>query len=172
MKNISLETAFAQVQVLINDFEAGIEHYLSPSYQEAEVRKEYIDKFFTALGWDVNHDYQKNPFEQEVKIEKAQRQQGALGQKRADYAFFLAPNYKQVQFFVEAKKPSRTLLENKDDYFQTAKYGWNANTKVSILTDFEELVIIDCRFPPDFDTILQTKIKYYKYTDFIDFDTI
>ena len=170
MENTAIQTAFNQVQILINDFEASINHYLSASYQEAEVRKEYIDKFYTALGWDVNHDYQKNPFEQEVKIEKAQRQQGALGQKRADYAFFLAPNYKQVQFFVEAKKPSRTLLQNKDDYFQTAKYGWNANTKVSILTDFEELVIIDCRNPPDFDTILQTKLKYYKYTDFRDYD--
>lgn len=162
--------AYNEVQRLITSFEAGINHYLSPNYQEAEVRKEYIDKFFTALGWDVNHDEQKNPFEQEVKIEKAQRQQGALGQKRADYAFFLAPNYKRIQFFVEAKKPSRMLRQNKDDYFQTAKYGWNAGTGVSILTDFEELVIIDCRFQPDVDTILHTEIKYYKYTDFKDAD--
>jgi len=171
MSKSTIEKAFSQIQELINHFEAGIEHYLSPSYQEAEVRKEYIDKFYSFLGWDVNHDYQKNPFEQEVKIEKAQRQQGGLGQKRADYAFFLAPNYKQEQFFVEAKKPSRTLRQNKDDYFQTAKYGWNAGTGVSILTDFEEIVIIDCRFRPDFDTILQNEIKYYKYSDFRDFDT-
>lgn len=166
-----IQTAFENVQELINHFEAGIEHYLSAGYQEAEVRKEYIDKFYTFLGWDVNHDFQKNPFEQEVKIEKAQRQQGALGQKRADYAFFLAPNYKQEQFFVEAKKPSRTLRQNKDDYFQTAKYGWNAGTGVSILTDFEEIIIIDCRFRPDFDTILHNQIKYYNYKDFRDFDT-
>lgn len=171
MSKSTIEKAFAQVQELINHFEAGIEHYLSASYQEAEVRKEYIDKFYSFLGWDVNHDFQKNPFEQEVKIEKAQRQQGGLGQKRADYAFFLAPNYKQEQFFVEAKKPSRTLRQNKDDYFQTAKYGWNAGTGVSILTDFEEIVIIDCRFRPDFDTILQNQIKYYNYKDFRDFDT-
>lgn len=171
MSKSTIEKAFAQVQELINHFEAGVEHYLSPSYQEAEVRKEYIDKFYSFLGWDVNHDFQKNPFEQEVKIEKAQRQQGGLGQKRADYAFFLAPNYKQEQFFVEAKKPSRTLRQNKDDYFQTAKYGWNAGTGVSILTDFEEIVIIDCRFRPDFDTILQNQIKYYDYKDFRDYDT-
>ncbi|PDS21654.1 Eco57I restriction-modification methylase domain-containing protein, partial [Flavobacterium branchiophilum] len=171
MKPTQIEIAFENIQQLINHFEAGIKHYLSPNYQEAEVRKEFIDKFYTFLGWDVNHDHQKNPFEQEVKIEKAQRQQGALGQKRADYAFFLAPNFKKEQFFVEAKKPSRTLRQNKDDYFQTAKYGWNAGTGVSILTDFEEIVIIDCRFRPDFDTILQNEIKYYKYTDFRDFET-
>jgi len=171
MKKSVIQIAFEQTQELIKHFEAGIEHYLSPTYQEAEVRKEFIDKFYSFLGWDVNHDFQKNPFAQEVKIEKAQRQQGALGQKRADYAFFLAPNFKQEQFFVEAKKPSRTLRQNKDDYFQTAKYGWNAGTGVSILTDFEEVVIVDCRFQPDFDTILQNEIKYYKYTDFRDFDT-
>ncbi|WP_310378817.1 Eco57I restriction-modification methylase domain-containing protein [Flavobacterium sp.] len=171
MEKSTIQIAFEQTQQLINHFEAGIEHYLSPNYQEAEVRKEYIDKFYSCLGWDVNHDHQKNPFEQEVKIEKAQRQQGALGQKRADYAFFLSPNYKQEQFFVEAKKPSRTLRQNKDDYFQTAKYGWNAGTGVSILTDFEEIVIIDCRFRPDFDTILQNQIKYYNYKEFRDFDT-
>jgi adenine-specific DNA-methyltransferase len=171
MEKSAIQTAFEQTQELINHFEAGIEHYLSSSYQEAEVRKEYIDKFYTFLGWDVNHDLQKNPFEQEVKIEKAQRQQGGLGQKRADYAFFLAPNYKQEQFFVEAKKPSRTLRQNKDDYFQTAKYGWNAGTGISILTDFEEIVIIDCRFRPDFETILQNQIKYYNYKDFRDYDT-
>jgi adenine-specific DNA-methyltransferase len=97
---------------------------------------------------------------------KAQRQQGALGQKRADYAFSLAPNFKQTKFFVEAKKPSRTLRQNKDDYFQTAKYGWNAGTGISILTDFEELVIIDCRFKPDIDTIIATQLKYYHFADF------
>jgi adenine-specific DNA-methyltransferase len=166
----TIEQAFLDIQNLISHFENGLDHYLSPSYQEAEVRKEFIDKFFTFLGWDVNHDFQKNPFEQEVKIEKAQRQQGALGQKRADYAFFLAPNYKQEQFFVEAKKPSRNLRQNKDDYFQTAKYGWNAGTGVSILTDFEEIIIIDCRFRPDFDTILQNQIHYYNYKEFRDYD--
>jgi adenine-specific DNA-methyltransferase len=170
MKKSTLDIAFQEVQELIIHFDAGLQHYLSSSYQEAEVRKEYIDKFFSILGWDVNHVHQKNPFAQEVKIEKAQRQQGGLGQKRADYAFFMEPNFKQEQFFVEAKKPSRTLRQNKDDYFQTAKYGWNAGTGVSILTDFEEVVIIDCRFQPDFDTILQNEVKYYKYKDFQDFD--
>jgi adenine-specific DNA-methyltransferase len=171
MKITTIQSAFDEIQILIKDFEAGYDHFMSASYQEAEVRQTFIDKFYDALGWDIYHNYQKNPFEQEVKIEKAQKQAGATGQKRADYAFFLAPNYKQVQFFVEAKKPSRTLLQNKEDYFQTAKYGWNAGTGVSILTDFEEIVIIDCRFVPDLETILNTKIKYYKYTDFKDFDT-
>jgi hypothetical protein len=38
-------------------------------YQEAQARHEFIDKFLMALGWDVNHETQKNPYEQEVKVE-------------------------------------------------------------------------------------------------------
>jgi adenine-specific DNA-methyltransferase len=166
----NIEKAYNEVLTLINDFEANESFYLSPIYQEAEVRKEYIDKFWIALGWDVNHQFQKNPRLQEVKIEKSQKQNDGLGQKRADYAFYLAPNFNRIQFFVEAKKPSRTLKENKEDYFQTAKYGYNAGTGVSILTDFQELLIIDCRFTPDFDTILNNKLRYFLYTDFRNFD--
>ncbi len=44
--------------------------YLSPAYQEQEARRDFIDKFWLALGWDVNHETQKNPFEQEVKVER------------------------------------------------------------------------------------------------------
>lgn len=166
-----LSQAHATVKQLIAQFQAHSSHYLSPKYQEAEVRADFIDKLFTALGWDVAHDYQKNPYAQEVKVEKAQRQADAASQKRADYAFSLAPDYKTVQFFVEAKKPSLTLRQNRDGYFQTAKYGWNAQTGVSILTDFEEIVIIDCRAKPDFDTILQNELRYFKYTDLQNEDT-
>jgi adenine-specific DNA-methyltransferase len=66
----TFETAFAAVQVLAKDFEANRRHYLSHGYQESEVRKDFIDKFLIALGWDIHHDWQKNPFEQEVKVER------------------------------------------------------------------------------------------------------
>src|ERR1035438_6342177 len=66
----NFDEAFAAVQSLTKDFDAQKDFYLSPKYQEAEVRKEFIDKFLIALGWDVNHDRQKNPYEQEVKIER------------------------------------------------------------------------------------------------------
>jgi hypothetical protein len=32
--------------------------------------KDFIDKFWIALGWDVNHDTQTNPYEQDVKVER------------------------------------------------------------------------------------------------------
>src|ERR1700745_4170891 len=77
---VDFKHAYTQIKELVNDFRAGEKHYLSKEYQEAEVRKDFIDKFWIALGWDVHHDKQKNPFEQEVKVEKGVNVSGA--QKR------------------------------------------------------------------------------------------
>jgi adenine-specific DNA-methyltransferase len=62
----SFDEAYAQVAKLVDDFAAHEEKFLSPHYNEAQVRKDFIDKFFIALGWDVDHLAQKNPYEQEV----------------------------------------------------------------------------------------------------------
>jgi hypothetical protein len=93
------DTAFARVKALVADFRANEKFYLSPAYsdksragQEQEARRDFIDKFWLALGWDVNHETQKNPFEQEVKVE---RKEHGFSQRRADYAFYLAPNFQK-----------------------------------------------------------------------------
>ncbi|HNM15109.1 MAG TPA: N-6 DNA methylase, partial [bacterium] len=117
------------------------------------------------LGWDVNHEIQKNPYEQEVRIENAVRT--GASQRRADYGFYLSPNFRDPKFFVEAKKPSRSIA-NPDDYFQVNRYGWSQQTPVAVLTDFEELHIIDCRFKPHIGTALDRKIKAFRYTDYTD----
>ena len=66
----TFEAAFARVKQLVADFRANEKFYRSPAYQEQEARRDFIDKFWLALGWDVNHETQKNPFEQEVKVER------------------------------------------------------------------------------------------------------
>ncbi len=159
----SFETAFTEIQSLVSDFKTNEQHYLNPTYSEADVRIDFINKFFIALGWDVRHETQKNPYEQEVRVEKPV--QIAKAQKRADYSFSIAPNFRTVKFFVEAKKPAHAL-ENKDFYFQTARYGWNASTPIAVLTDFEEFHIVDCRFRPTIDDALNYKIKKFHYTDY------
>ncbi|HEX7415450.1 MAG TPA: TaqI-like C-terminal specificity domain-containing protein [Bacteroidia bacterium] len=160
---IDFETSYEKVKKLVEDFKTGEKHYLSQSFNEQEARKYFIDKFFIALGWDVNHDYQKDPSKQEVKIEKTQS-----NQKRTDYTFFLNPNFKDPKFFVEAKKPSQNL-KNADYYFQTIRYGWNATTPIALLTDFEELHILDCRFRPDISYVLNNpNHKQYHYSQYTD----
>ena len=70
MQSPAFDEAFEEVSKLAATFKANEARYLSLNYQETEVRNDFIDKFFIALGWDVNHDDQKNPFEQEVKVER------------------------------------------------------------------------------------------------------
>lgn len=164
------ETAHAAVCELARDFAAHEAQYLAPAYQEAEVRKDFLDKFFIALGWDVNHDVQKNPYEQEVKVELGQQQ--GTARKRADYAFSLAPDTKTPRFFVEAKKPSRHL-RNADDCFQAIRYGYSAQTPLAVLTDFEEFLILDSRYKAQPGTALDRIVAdggTYHYTDYLDAD--
>jgi adenine-specific DNA-methyltransferase len=49
------DEAFSRVKELVADFRANEKFYLSPAYQEQEARRDFIDKFWLALGWDVNH---------------------------------------------------------------------------------------------------------------------
>lgn len=158
----SLSAAFERVEQLVSDFSRNEKHYLSSDYLEAQARLDFIDKFWIALGWDVNHERQKNPYEQEVKVELSVESKGR--KKKADYAF-LAPNFRNVLFFVEAKKPARNI-DNAQDYFQTIGYGWNAQTPLSILTDFEQFRLLDCRYKPDVHVALQRAVKKIHYTEY------
>ena len=130
MAQSSLESALSVVTQLCDDFSAFESRYLAPGYSESQTRTDFIDKLLTALGWDVGHVLQKNPFEQEVKVEKNVNVGHA--QKRADYALFIGPNFRDVRFYVEAKKPSHTLA-TPDNYFQTIRYGWNSTTPLAVL---------------------------------------
>jgi len=158
-----LDIALGKIGVLVRDFQCNESHYKSAKYSEAEARKDFIDKFWIALGWDVNHDQQKNPYEQEVKVEQSVAAGGT--QRRADYAFYLGPSFHDVRFFVEAKKPSVDIATN-ENYFQLIRYGWNSETPLAVLTDFEQFHILDCRYRPDVDVALNRAVAKYHYTHY------
>lgn len=163
------EKAYEEVKQLVRNFEENKASYMKASYQEAEVRQDFIDKFFTAFGWDVAHQHQTNPYKQEVKIEKNVKT--GHSQRRADYAFSITPNFRDVKFYVEAKKPS-VELESKDVYFQIIRYGWNSKTPIGVVTDFEQFHVVDCRYRPNINTALDQKVKglQFYYTDYLDKD--
>jgi len=155
--------AFERVKTLATNFKANEAEYLSAEYQEAEARKDFIDKFFIALGWDVNHDVQTNPYEQEVKVERT----GGASQRRADYAFYLAPNFRDVRFYVEAKKPHGDIA-TPDNYFQAIRYGYGNSNPLAILTDFAQFHILDCRYRPDIDTAIHRAVARYHYSQYFE----
>jgi len=167
----AFDEAFEKVKNLAATFKANESRYLSPEYQEAEARKDFIDKFFMALGWDVNHEDQTNPYAQEVKVERAS---GGPSQRRADYAFYLAPNFRDVRFYVEAKKPHGDIA-TPDNYFQTIRYGYGSNNPLAVLTDFEQFHVLDCRYRPDIDTAThrsEMKFHYSQYSEQTEFAKI
>lgn len=154
--------AFARVKELVSIFSENEARYLSPGYSEAQARLDFIDKFWIALGWDVNHEQQTDPYKQEVKVERSVAT--SEFRKRADYAF-LAPNFRDVRFFVEAKKP-HAGIDTPLFYFQTIRYGWNSHVPISVLHDFEEMRVLDCRYKPDINTVLGHTVLKYHYTDY------
>jgi len=161
------DEAFERVNKLVLNFREKEGYYLSPLYPESQARIDFIDKFWIAQGWDVYHEKQPDPYKQEVKVERNiifpnERR------KRADYTF-LAPNFRDASFFVEAKKPQGNL-KTEENYFQTIRYGWNGCTPVAVLTDFEEFHILDCRFKPDPTNVLSRLIKQFHYTEYLDKD--
>ena len=161
----TFESAHALVCELIADFTAHKPTYMASTYSEAQARVDFIDKFWTALGWDVSHTREKNPYEQEVRVEKTISVGGK--QKRADYAFHLAPNFGTTLFLVEAKKPFATL-DAVDHCFQLVRYAWNSGCPLSVLHDFEELLVLDCRWRPSAATAQSRIWKRFHYTDFAD----
>ncbi len=162
-----LDIAFESVRTLVNTFQRNELHYKSASYSEVAARKDFIDKFWIALGWDVNHDHQTNPYEQEVKVERGVVT--GVSQRRADYAFYLQPNFHDVLFLVEAKKPFVDIATN-ENYFQLIRYAWNSETPLAALTSFEQFHILDCRYKPDIQTALNRSLAEYHYTEYTNRD--
>jgi len=162
----TLDQAFDAYLDLAHNFREHRTKFLDVHYQEAEVRKDFLDPFFIALGWDVNHQLQKNPWEQEVKVERTVDVE--LAQKKADYAFYLAPRYQQIRFYVEAKKPSVVVKSSVDAHFQTVRYGWSANTPFAILTNFDTFVVLDCRRRPAPATVLAQAHLVFSFEELCD----
>ena len=157
------EKAWLAAQALTNKFSQGLSHYLSNEYQEAEVRQDFINKFFKAIGWDVDHDIQHDPYRREVRIEKPVKK----SKGRADYAFSISPHYRRVRFFVEAKRP-QVNINTPDNCFQAIRYSWPKGLPIVVLTDFNYLHVIDSRFRPNINSATSRVVKSWHHSDLLD----
>lgn len=161
----NFEKAWFAAQVLSKKFAHGIARYCSGDYQEAEVRHDFINKLFKALEWDVDHDIQHDPYRREVRIEApAKKSRG-----RADYAFSIAPQYRRVRFFVEAKRP-QSNIKTPDNCFQAIRYSWPKGLPIVVLTDFNNLHIIDSRFRPNINSATSRVVRSWHHSDLLNRD--
>jgi adenine-specific DNA-methyltransferase len=132
------------VKTLVKTFKDNFDQYSKPSYKEAQLRKEFVDKFFTALGWDVDNTEGRAEKYKEVINEDAIKIAGRT--KAPDYAFRIGGNR---VFFVETKKPHINIKEDEESAFQIRRYAWNSKIPLSILTNFSTLAVYDCKIKPN-----------------------
>ena len=149
---------------LIETFDYNLEMYKKGSYNETQVRLEFINPFFEELGWDITNKQGHAEAYKEVIHEDAIKIGGIT--KAPDYCFRIGGVRK---FFLEAKKPAVNIKEDIHPAYQLRRYGWSAKLPLSILTDFEEFAVYDCRVKPaKTDKVSHSRILYMRYTDYIE----
>jgi hypothetical protein len=133
-----------EVLELVERFQRDAPQYRSSTYNETMLRRDFLDPFFGALGWDVANTQGIDLAHRDVIHEDAIK----IGSftKAPDYCFRTGG---ERRFFVEAKRPSVNLERDPSPAFQLRRYAWSAGLPLSILTDFEEFAIYDCRVMPD-----------------------
>jgi len=153
-----------RIKELVKTFDDNLEAYKKVSYNETQTRREFIDPFFEELGWDIANKKGYAEAYKDVIHEDAIKVGGIT--KAPDYCFRVGGIRK---FFLEAKKPSVNIYEDTHPAYQLRRYGWSAKLPLSILTDFEEFAVYDCRVKPvKTDKVSHSRILYLKYTDYVD----
>jgi hypothetical protein len=150
------------VLTLIENFERNIDAYRNGQYNETQVRRDFIDPLFKALGWDMDNSlgyaeaYRDVIHEDAIKV--------GISTRAPDYSFRIGGARK---FFLEAKKPSVNVKDDVEPAFQLRRYAWSAKLPLSIVTDFEEFAIYDCRQKPDKnDKASKARLFYCTFRDY------
>ena len=155
----------AVVQELVERFQAQLESYRAGAYNETQLRREFLDPFFEALGWDVFNRKGYAEAYKEVIHEDAIRIGGRT--KAPDYCLRAGSGIRSL--FIEAKKPSVDIRDAASPAYQLRRYAWSAKLAVSILTDFEEFAVYDCRQRPEKNDKATTgRIIFLDYTQYIE----
>ena len=134
------------IRQLVQRFEYNKDAYRDPAYLEAQLRQEFLNPFFEALGWDVTNKKDYAVQYREVIHEDSIHIKGSPNAKAPDYAFRLGGKRTSLS---KPRNPPKTSANTKDYAYQLKIYAWNAQLPLSILTDFEEFAVYDCRVKPN-----------------------
>ncbi|HEU68287.1 MAG TPA: restriction endonuclease subunit M [Candidatus Acetothermia bacterium] len=133
-----------EVRRLVARFHENRASYVSGPYNETQTRIEFVDPLFTALGWDVANISGYAEAYKDVVHEDAIVIGGLT--KAPDYSFRVGGARK---FFVETKRPGVKIKDDAGAAFQLRRYAWSAKLPLSILTNFAEFAVYDCRVKPE-----------------------
>ncbi|MBI5043145.1 MAG: N-6 DNA methylase, partial [Nitrospirae bacterium] len=148
-----------KLHTLISKFEKDKHHYLSKGYLEAQLRIDFLNPFFEALGWDIENKAHKPPHDRDVIVELSPEATG-----RPDYNFRING---ATKFFIEAKAPS-VALDDVNHILQAKSYAWSTKeVYFVILADFEEFKLFDASLKPNPRYPNEGLIFDFKYTDYL-----
>lgn len=148
---------------LVTRFESQLAAYKSGRYNETELRRDFLDPFFEALGWDVRNTGNASEKYRDVIHESSVEIGGQA--KSADYLFKIGET---PAFFVEAKKPSVNIETDPAPAFQLKSYAWSKKLPFSILTDFEQMAFYECASKPAYDANPGIgRIALYHFKDYL-----
>lgn len=152
------------IHTLVEKYEANRDFYRTSKFNETQVRNEFLDPLFESLGWDIRNISGKSTNEREVLLEESLKAEAITHSKKPDYTFRL---FGERKFFLEAKKPCVDISTDDNPAKQVRRYGYTANLKISVLSNFEDLYIYDTSYKvEDGDTLTKARIKAYHYTDY------
>ena len=147
---------------LVTQYQRSAKFYKNAKkFNEQDCRDEFISPLLECFGWDVHNKKGTLPQYKEVVVE-----QFSNNGERPDYTLTLNGVSK---IFVEAKKPAVDITEDSAPALQTRRYGWNAKHKLSILTNFENMMIYDVtNEPKDGDSVTVSLYRKYSYSDYLE----
>lgn len=137
-----LATLTEQVAELVQTYSNNYLQFQRATYNETQVRVDFVNRFFKLLGWDVDNERGLPQHLREVTHEATVvvEEDGVHRSKKPDYSFKVGT---EVLYFLETKKPAVNLTIDAAPAFQLRRYGWSGNLKVSVLTNFADLYIYD-----------------------------
>jgi len=152
------------IKDLVKKYQSRRSSYLKSSYNETQLRSDFLDPFFELLGWDIKNNAGRPTNTREVVLEEPLKEKASENSKKPDYTFRL---FVERKFFLEAKKPSVSIETNNDTAKQVRRYGFTAKLKISVLSNFEYLIIYDCSVKVEKDDIFnKALVKKYRYTEY------
>ena len=161
-----MKVQMAQVAELVRAYREHYAQFQRATYNETQLRVDFVNRFFRLLGWDVDNEQGLPQHLREVTHEATVlvEEDGMRRSKKPDYSFKVGT---ETLFFLETKKPSVNIAADAAPAFQLRRYGWSGNLKISVLTNFTDLYLYDCSIrPKEGDEIGVAMIAHYHFDEY------
>jgi hypothetical protein len=155
-----------QLRSVVERFAGNEAHYRSPAFDETSTGEQFINPFFSALGWDVLAEAGLGPNREVVFHRRLLEAPGVAGldewdedltaeelaarapvARVPDYSFQLSG---LTSFFVEAKA-AHVNIDRRAPAFQVKSYAWSQHVPLGVLSCFAELAVFVCATRPEYE---------------------